>query len=248
VEQLILLVSDIDNTLLGDDRALAEFAVWWAANKRCLRLAYSSGRFVESVRESVGTTGLPEPDAIIGGVGTQIALHPGDERLADWPPRGGCWEPPAIRAILADCPRIEPQPDQFQSAAKLSYFAYDWDEAALTLLRRRLADARQQVRVVYSSRRDLDVLPAGAGKGAAAGRLARHWRIEPARVIVAGDSGNDLDMFQAGFLGITVGNAHPELKSLRGPNVFHAAQGHAAGVLEGLSHWLTRLGALPACR
>ena len=60
-------------------------------------------------------------------------------------------------------------------------------------------------------------------------------------VIVAGDSGNDATMFDEGFRGIIVANAKPELQALRGPRIYRAAQSYAAGVIEGLDHWLVEL-------
>ncbi|MFU8773321.1 MAG: HAD family hydrolase, partial [Anaerolineales bacterium] len=37
--------------------------------------------------------------------------------------------------------------------------------------------------------------------------------------------------------GIVVGNADVELKRLKGPNIYHANNNYAAGVLEGLYYW-----------
>lgn len=94
------------------------------------------------------------------------------------------------------------------------------------------------MRIVYSSERDLDVLPAGIDKGTATAFLANSWDVPRDRVIVCGDTANDLSMFEQGFLGVVVGNALPELKSLDSPRVFHASEPFAAGVVEGLRHWL----------
>ena len=84
----------------------------------------------------------------------------------------------------------------------------------------------------------LDVLPKGVNKGSAAAFLASHWSLPRERVLVSGDTGNDLAMFAQGFRGIVVANAHAVLKRLDAPTVYHARRGHAAGVLEGLRHWL----------
>jgi sucrose-6F-phosphate phosphohydrolase len=233
-----LFVSDVDDTLLGDERAVGEFAAWYEESRRSVRLAFNSGRFFDSVRETVRTAGLPEPDAYAGGVGTEICFPPAGDRLAGWPMLSGGWDADVIREVCAEFHELEMQPAEFLSVYKISYYGHGLDDAYLDRLRQRLAEAGQGARVVYSSRRDLDVLPAGANKGTAVAHLAKHWRIDPARVIVAGDSGNDLDMFQQGFRGIVVANAHPELKSLRDRNVFHTSRSHAAGVLEGLAHWL----------
>jgi sucrose-6F-phosphate phosphohydrolase len=241
VERVNLLVSDLDGTLLGDDRALVEFTAWHDRVRSRLRLVYSSGRFPDSIRDSIETYGLPKPDAIIGGVGTEIHDLTAGKRLIGWPPISYSWNPYIVRATCALHDELEEQPQHLVSHYKVSFYGYDLDEEFLRHLARELATAGQGVAVVYSSNRDLDILPANTSKGAAAAFLAEHWRIKREHVIVAGDSGNDLDMFDQGFRGIVVGNAQAELKSLDDPSVYHATRHFAAGVVEGLRHWLHQL-------
>ncbi|MGH7127717.1 MAG: HAD-IIB family hydrolase [Planctomycetaceae bacterium] len=233
----LLLISDVDGTLLEDDAALRELAEWTAARRASLRLVYSSGRFFDSVFASVRDRGMPEPHAIIGGVGTDVRQFDNCETLGDWPVLSGRWNPHTLRAILAEFDELEPQPHEVQSDYKLSYFGYDLSAGTRERIQSRLERAFYAIELVYSSRRDLDVLPFGINKGAAAVWLAEFWDFPPQRVIVAGDSGNDLAMFQRGFRGIVVANAHEELRALRLPNVYHAQRPYAAGVLEGLKHW-----------
>lgn len=238
MERVNLLVTDLDGTLLGDDPALDEFADWYAGARDYFRLAYASGRFIESIHDSISDSKLPEPDAIIGGVGTQIYDASGARRMAMWPPSIFEWNPHIVRAICTSHRELTPQPDQLLSYHKVSFFGLDLDHSFIDRLIRQMTTAGQRVTVVYSSNRDLDILPAEADKGAAVAFLARSWKIDPQRVIVAGDSGNDAAMFHAGFRGIVVGNARPELQSLVAPNIYHATGEYAAGVLEGLGYWL----------
>ena len=238
MDRMNLLISDLDDTLLGDDRALAEFAAWHAAMRPMFRLAYSSGRFLASIRQSIAETDLPEPDAIICGVGTEIYLENIDSPLAEWPQVAAPqWDVAQIRSVCAEYVELEPQPDQFQSRYKASYYGYDLDEACLARLRQSLEAAGQRASLIYSSYRDLDVLPPRTHKGAAARFLADRWGMDRRNVIVAGDSGNDATMFHEGFRGIIVGNAKPELHAISGPRIYHAAASFAAGVVEGLEHW-----------
>lgn len=238
MERVNLLVSDLDGTLLGDERALVEFIGWYDRGKNHLRLVYSSGRFPESVRDSIDTHGLPEPDAIIGGVGTEIHDLTARRRLIGWPPISYRWNPLIVRTTCALHEQLQEQPQHLLSHYKVSFYGYDLDESFLGHLAHELATAGQDVALVYSSNRDLDILPSDTNKGTAAAFLAERWRIEREQVIVAGDSGNDLEMFCQGFRGIVVGNAQPELKSLVDPGVYQAAGHYATGVVEGLEHWL----------
>jgi sucrose-6F-phosphate phosphohydrolase len=234
-----LVVSDLDGTLLGDDAALARFARWHERVRHRVSLVYASGRLFESVRESVDTTDLPEPAAIIGGVGSQIRCPRTGADLVDWPAaRRPQWDARQIRRALASLAQIEIQPEEFQSDYKVSYFLRDATDDDLRQVCAALDHDGLEFEVVYSSREHLDLLPRGVNKGTAALRLAQHWGIQEAAVIVCGDTGNDLALFEQGFRGVVVANAQAELKRLAGERIYLARQAFAAGVLEGLRHWL----------
>lgn len=240
MENRYLLISDVDGTLLGDDDALAQFSQWYEPRSHQLRLVYNSGRFVNSVMESVASTGLPEPAAIIGGVGTEIRCFASQDRIGDWPDSAGHWNPQRIRSVLSKYSELELQPEEFLSEYKISYFARNAKAELLTDIRQQLEAAECRVEVVYSSNRDLDVLPQGVNKGTAAAYLASRWSYRNDQVFVSGDTGNDIALFQHGFRGIVVGNAQAELKKIDIPGVFLAKKGYAGGVQEGLTHWLAK--------
>jgi len=236
-----LLITDLDGTLLGEDEALVRFADWCQTRRGQLVLAYSSGRFCESVMESIRGTELPEPDFVVGGVGTQLRRFKDCVPIAEWENSPlERWDQARIGTLLESLPELERQPEQFQSARKISYFFRDASTADLMRVRDVLLDAGLRADLLYSSQRDLDIVPAGINKGSAATFLAREVCPGCRRVIVAGDTGNDLMMFLQGFLGVVVANAHRELKELAGERVYVSPYSHADGVLDGIRYWLRR--------
>lgn len=232
-----MLVSDLDGTLLGDEEALGKFAKWVAKNRSTVLLVYATGRFFDSVAQVIRTTRLPEPDAVIGAVGTDIYDYPSGEILKQWHEQvKDHWDPQVVRRVLRDEGALELQGEEFQSDFKVSYYIENATLREIEAFKRRLQAASVNAEMIYSSNRDLDFLPAGMNKGAAVAFLASRWNITPENVLVAGDTGNDRALFEQGFPGIVVANAQPELKAITGPNVFRAQQSYASGVMEGIQY------------
>lgn len=234
-----MLVTDLDGTLLGDPDATSRFREWWRGGVKFRTLIYASGRRYESVVESIREHQLPEPDAVIADVGTDVRLYSTGAPLIEWTKRWwSTWEMDRIRRVLDSQPEFELQPFHCQTPYKRSYFVRSSLPGWLTRVRSLLREQNLSADLIFSSNRDLDVLPAGVNKGTAVEFLAQKWRIGRPRVIVAGDSGNDLSMFVQGFRGIVVANAQSEMSDLEGPNIYHSPLDFADGVIDGLEHWL----------
>jgi len=233
-----MLASDLDGTLLGDPAALDQFAEWAAGNRDSLLLVYVTGRFFGSVVEAVRTSSLPDPDAVIAAVGTNIHKYPGGEILKEWHDQVcNHWNAHTVRQSLENQESLQLQEEEFQSEFKVSYYSENADSRKLEALLQRVKSAGVDAEIIYSSNHDLDFLPAGMNKGAAVAFLADRWRGPAGNIIASGDTGNDRSLFERGFHGIVVANAQPELKTIEAPNIYHARSPYARGVLEGIRYW-----------
>lgn len=238
-----LFSSDLDGTLAGNSEAEERFADAWDKLDPATRpiLVYNSGRLIEDMQMFLPQTSLPTADILIGGVGTMLSnIGEADEGALYTASLGQPFENRSIRAILEKMGAASLQPDRFQHAHKSSWYLHDASTETIARIEQDLQQAGQNVRVVYSSARDLDILPAGIDKGAALSWLCGRMNIGLDEVVVAGDTGNDSSMFLLDDVrGIVVGNALPELQALASerPNIYVAQQRIADGVLEGFQHW-----------
>src|SRR5262249_3453743 len=144
-----------------------------------------------------------------------------------------------VKDIVGRFPGVRPQPDQFQHEFKSSWFLDNARPEALRELKRQLNEAGLSVQVVYSSARDLDILPSNATKGGGLRWLCQRLGIPLEQVLVAGDTSNDTTMFRLpGVRGIVVDNALPELyEDTVDLPTYSSRHILADGVLDGLCHY-----------
>lgn len=84
MEAKFLLISDLDDTILRDLESLHRFAEFFQSLRGQLKIVYASGRFFKTIRQDIQNTPLPNPVAVIGGVGSEIRTYPDGELDRHW--------------------------------------------------------------------------------------------------------------------------------------------------------------------
>ena len=148
------------------------------------------------------------------------------------------WEPARVRSSLSSLDGVS-LVDQVRLTPFRLRFRVDTPGApSQAEIRRHLRREGLHVTATLDHGKDLDITPVRASPGHAIRFLSHKWNLAPRRILVAGDSGNDIDMLAGETLGVVVGNHTPELEELRGrPRVYFAGASHAWGVLEGIRHY-----------
>lgn len=237
-----LVCTDVDHTVYGLRDPTERFREFWERldHPEPPLLCYNSGRLVDDQLELIETSPIPRPDYIIGGVGTAIYdVRQGTHLVAYQELFSHGWDHATVVEVMESVPGIEIQPVRFQTQFKSSWYLHDAPNEQINEIRSKLADRGILATVIYSSSRDLDVIPAKADKGDALSWLCNFLGIALTEVVVAGDTGNDARMFEVpGVRGIVVANAKPELiEATQCLPVYRAKSPEADGVVEGLKYF-----------
>ena len=238
-------------------------------------LAYVSGRDQKLILDAIEEFYLPVPDYAIGDVGTTLyRIINGYWQLSDdWSAEiGQDWKSldrEELTLLLGDIKEIQLQEREKQSRYKLSYYTdQNFDYQTLVInIRARLAKAGVRVSIIWSVDEIgeiglLDIIPARANKLHAIRFLMQQEQFSEEQTVFAGDSGNDLDVLTSGLQAILVKNAAGDVRKqaldalskkwltnrlyLPRGNFLGMNGNYAAGVLEGLVHFIPETGILIA--
>ena len=234
-----LLITDLDGTLFGNRESLMELMSALKEREGSIGFGIATGRTLASATQALREWNVFVPNIMVTCVGSEIYYGMPPVQDHEYSRHINYrWEPDRIRETLGEQKGFELQPESAQRAHKISYFL---DPATgisrkdiVNLLRRN----KLAVQVIYSHDQFLDILPLRASKGCAIRYLAMKWKLPMENILVAGDSGNDEEMFRVSTLGIAVGNHSHELEVLKDlPNVYFAKEYYAGGILEGAKHY-----------
>ncbi len=241
-----LFVTDLDHTFVGNDQALVELSQRLIQHRQAYgtKIVYATGRSPLLYQELQAEQNLLTPDALVLSVGTEIYLDGSANPDQAWSEiLSSGWNRELVLSVTEQYPELELQPNSEQRPFKVSFFLQQ--AAALDIIPKLEAELQKyklNIKLIYSSGIDLDIVPHTSDKGQAMLFLRQKWKYAAEQTVVCGDSGNDIALFAVGNeRGIIVGNARPEL--LRWHNEYPADYRYlaqdvcAGGILEGLKYF-----------
>ena len=231
----MIFAFDLDGTFLGGDETSRQRLYELISEREDVRLVLSTGRGLESVIPLLGDPTFPDPDYIISDVGATV-VH-GDSLEPVQPLQSiiaGQW--PGTLDVVEALDHLDYLERQDVPQERRCSFFADFDE-----IDDRLAEIVGDLgcQLLFSADKYVDVLPPGVNKGSTLRQLVKHEGGSLDDVVVAGDTLNDLSMYQEGFTGIVVGNAEADLVEATEDedHVYLADADGAAGILEGFEEF-----------
>lgn len=258
-----LLITDLDGTLIpltGDAQNANDLDILSTQLQRNnVNVAFCTGRHLASVLNAIESFLLPLPQWIIADVGTSVYeqqpsgeyttnrefLQHLDSIVASMPLT-------ELQFALSAFPRLRIQENEKQGRFKLSYYTSASElkqvvDQVETLLKETSAPYNVISSVdPFNGDGLIDLLPAGVSKAHAVAWLVERSKLPADKVAFAGDSGNDLAVFESGLQSIVVGNADRSLADhVTAIHRQHAWQGKVylakrtatSGVLEGCRYY-----------
>ena len=235
-----LIVTDIDYTLIGDDGSLVDFNNTLQYMPNRIGFGVATGRDIELAVDAIKKNNIQMPDLFITSVGSEIYYNYKDELIysTGWDAHiSHAWQQSKIIELLSKFSFLKPQEKQSQRKFKISYYTED-NQNNIQKVKDFLISNKIKCNLIFSHGQFLDILPYRASKGKAIRYLAYRWNIPFDKILVAGDSGNDMEMLKGDLLGVVVANYSSELEELKGSRrIYFSDKKFAAGILDGINYY-----------
>ncbi|MCJ7558762.1 MAG: HAD-IIB family hydrolase [Gammaproteobacteria bacterium] len=271
MHERLLLCTDLDRTLIPNGpqpespQARELFAALVA--KPGVVLVFVTGRHRQLVEEALEWYRLPQPDFVIGDVGTTIYRIDQD---GNWRPDED-WEAfisqdwngktnRELQQLLSSITTLRPQESGKQNSYKLSYYvALDINrDRTAEAINRQLQSQSVRARLIWSVDEPaatglLDILPGRASKYHAIAWLQTLLGFSDDDTVFSGDSGNDIEVLASPIPAVLVANSESAVRdqALREATAgghsakLYIARGgfksmngnYGAGILEGIAHY-----------
>ncbi|MEG4632089.1 sucrose-phosphate phosphatase [Microcoleus sp. AR_TQ3_B6] len=237
-----LLVTDLDNTLVGDDEATQVLNQFLQSKRAQICLVYATGRSHASTRELIAQKQLLAPDYLIAGVGSGI-YQDGTLDLDSAEYLSQARDKIAIASLAEQFSQVKSPSPKEQNPWKISYSLEPAAENSSTVqaFQQKSTESGLPAQTIFSSNSDVELLPQTSNKGNALTYLQKRLQIPSEATLVCGDSANDISMFEQDVRGVIVGNALSELlewhRECGTENHYLARSACAWGIMEGIAYF-----------
>ena len=231
----MVLATDLDGTFLGGKSLHKQTLYRLIKNDKNIVLIFVTGRGLERVIPLLNDPIIPQPDYIICDVGATVVNGQTLESIESlqnaieekWPGTIKIME--ALNGI--DGLQYQEVPQQ----RRCSFYSEDIDLNELVEEK----VAKLNCDIIFSNKKFLDIVPKGINKGSTLRYLIELLGVPEEKVLVAGDTLNDLSMYDCGFKGVVVGKAESQLykATQNNPLVYKAATEGAGGILEAIDYF-----------
>ncbi len=231
----MLLATDLDGTFLAGTSPDKQQLYRLIRDNKYIRLVFVTGRGLASVMPLLNDPAIPRPEFIISDVGATIV-------------DGRTLEPvePIQTAIEKKWPGSLKVLDHLKSVKGIEYQEVPQNRRCSFYANEQIITEQIKEKVneigcdlVYSANKYLDILPKSVNKGTSLINLVIHLGVDCNDVLVAGDTLNDLAMYECGFKGVVVGGAEEKLveatKSYS--NIYYPELPGAGGILLAMAHF-----------
>ncbi|MFC4259986.1 glucosylglycerol-phosphate synthase [Marinobacter lacisalsi] len=231
----MILATDLDGTFLAGDPENRLKLYQLISTHPDLTLVYVTGRGLESVLPLLADPTLPQPDYIICDVGCTVVEGETQQPIIEiqaeiekrWPGEH------VVEDVMAAFDGLSRQEVPQERRCSFLCEPDAVTDEVLAAVKELSCD------LLYSAGLYLDVLPPDVNKGRTLRDLVNHLGADPENVLVAGDTLNDLSMFEQGFIGVCVGESEPGLLDATESRarVYHATLSGCGGILEAIGHF-----------
>lgn len=232
----MLLATDLDGTFLGGDALHKQQLYQRITEASDFILVFVTGRGLQSVLSLYDEDDLlPMPAYMICDVGATVIdgytlqhVEPIQTSINNkWPGND------VIQKEFLTVEGLTAQPVPQNNRCSF-YYNINTDMAALEHVAKKL-----NVELIVSAGKFVDVLPHGVNKGTTLKALVQQLNTDSNSVMVAGDTFNDLALFNSGYKAVVVGNAEPGVfeATVNNPQIYHATAAGAGGILEAIQYF-----------
>lgn len=234
-----ILAVNIDEVFTGDTSGVSRFYESLSKTRsERIGICFISRRSKPQVLKTIKHMDIPMPDVFITSAGSEI--YYGKSLIADVSWRRHIsykWKPEEIFNSVSKLPFIEAEIED-ESMLRIAFIRKNSSAASKRTISQHLRKDRLRANIVISYGIFLDILPIRSSISLALRYLLLKWGISPERLLVAGSSSLQENIFSGNALGVVTKPYDIENKYLvEDPRTYFTKNERSDGLIEGIEYY-----------